>query len=124
MQSFADETTVSAINTKTGKTEEGVEYIKIQPTFLEVIFFPLLAALKLLALKRKGDMHVVLTFSRSRWFYWIAYPFLRTFFGIHYSIIIHGGGLMQWKFAAPFQWLFKRADQVIGISERNHSGIP
>ena len=118
MRSFAGEVKVSAINTQTDKTEDGVEHIKVEPPFLEVIFFPLLAALKLLALKRKGEMHVVLTFSRSRWFYWVAYPFLRSFFGIHYSIIIHGGGLMEWKFKAPFQWLFNRADHVIGISER------
>jgi glycosyltransferase involved in cell wall biosynthesis len=118
MRSFAAETTLSAINTKTDKKEDGIGHIKIAPSFLEVLLFPLLTALKLVGMRRRGKLHLVLTFSRSRWIYWVIYPLLRNLFGIHYSIIIHGGGLMKWKFEAPFQWLFNRADHVIGISER------
>ena len=118
MRSFAEECEVSAINTKTNTKEDGVDHIKVAPTFLEVLLFPFLTAVKLAGMRRKGKLHVVLTFSRSRWIYWIIYPILRSLFGIHYSIIIHGGGLMKWKFEAPFHWLFKRADYVIGISER------
>lgn len=118
MRSFAEECKVTAINTRTDKKEDGVNHIQITPAFLEVILFPLLTAIKLIGIKRKKDLHVVLTFSRSRWIYWVVYPLLRSLFGIHYSIIIHGGGLMKWKFEAPFQWFFRKADHVIGISER------
>lgn len=117
MRSFVDACKVSTINTKMDKKQDGVNYIKIAPPFLGILFFPLLTAIKLLRLSRKSELHVVLTFSRSRWIYWMVYPLLRNLFNIRYTIIIHGGGLMKWKFAAPFQWFFKRADQVIGISK-------
>jgi glycosyltransferase involved in cell wall biosynthesis len=43
---------------------------------------------------------------------------LKLLFGMHYTIIIHGGGLKVWKFRAPFLWLFKHADNVVGVSDR------
>ncbi len=118
MRSFAEECEVFAINTKTDKTEDGVNHIKVAPPFLEAIFFPILTAFKILFMRGGGDLHMVLTFSRSHWVNWPVYPLLSSLFGIQYSIIIHGGGLMEWKFAAPFQMLFRKADHVIGISER------
>lgn len=118
MQSMSEETEVLCINPHTDKRSNNVPHHKISTPFLAVLWFPFFTALKLLSLADKKSAHVVLTFSRSKWFYWVYYPILKGLFGLRYTIIIHGGGLTKWRFKAPFKWFFQNADHVIGISDR------
>lgn len=118
MHSMAEETEVLCINPHTDETTKNVQHHKIHVPFLPVLWFPFFTTLKLLRLPEKRVSHVVLTFSRSKWLYWVYYPLLKKLFGLHYTIIIHGGGLSKWGFKAPFKWFFKNADHVVGISDR------
>jgi glycosyltransferase involved in cell wall biosynthesis len=118
MHSMAKETEVLCINPHTAKTTEKVLHHKISVPFLAALWFPFFTALKLISVPNKKETHVVLTFSRSKWFYWVYYPLLKKLFGLQYTIIIHGGGLTKWGFKAPFKWFFRNADNVVGISER------
>lgn len=118
MQSMAKQAEVLCINPHSGKLTDSVRRLRIRTPFLPVLWFPFFTALKLLFQGNKKNMHVVLTFSRSKWFYWIYYPILKKLFGIRYTIIIHGGGLTEWSFEMPFKWFFRNADHVIGISDR------
>jgi len=61
---------------------------------------------------------IILTLSRSHWLNWWPYPVLKKLFNFKYIVIIHGGGLSEWKWKYPFLKLFEKADQVIGISKR------
>ena len=115
---MAGDCKVTCMNTKTDVNENDVEHVKINAPFLIALLFPLMIALRLVGEKDKDQIHVILTFSRSKWFYWIYYPILKQLFGIKYTIIIHGGGLTKWRFKAPFKWFFRNANHVIGISER------
>lgn len=57
------------------------------------------------------------SFSRTAWYYIILYPILNLLFSKEYIIVIHGGGLMPWKFKFPYQLYFKRAKAIIGVSD-------
>jgi glycosyltransferase involved in cell wall biosynthesis len=115
---MATDCKVTCINTKTDLKKDGIIHQKFNALSLIALLFPFMVALSLIAKKHKDQTHVILTFSRSRWFYWIYYPILKKLFGFRYTIIIHGGGLTKWRFKAPFKWFFKNANHVIGISER------
>lgn len=121
MRSMAADCKVTCINTKTDLKKDGIIHQKINAPFLIALLFPFMVALSLIAKKDKDQTHVILSFSRSKWFYWIYYPILKRLFGIRYTIIIHGGGLTKWRFKAPFKWFFRNANHVIGISERIQS---
>jgi glycosyltransferase involved in cell wall biosynthesis len=118
MQELAQACKVSCLNSKTNKVESGINHIRIPNGPIPALFFPFFIAVLLVFRTDKQRLHVVLTFSRSRWVNWIYYPLLKRLFGVNYSIIVHGGGLTQWKFRAPFVRLFRSATHVIGISER------
>ncbi|MDB4655340.1 glycosyltransferase family 4 protein [Flavobacteriales bacterium] len=118
MRSMATDCKVTCINTKTDLKKDGIIHQKINASFLIALLFPFTVALSLIAKKDKNQTHVILSFSRSKWFYWVYYPILKKLFGIKYTIIIHGGGLTKWRFKAPFKWFFRNANHVIGISER------
>ena len=105
------------LNSHTRASVDGIRHVKIKVP-LQRLLFPFLAACSILWLNLSIRPHLVLSFGRSRWFYWMFYPLLRKLFGIRYSIIIHGGGLKRWKFKAPFVSLFRNADHVIGVSDR------
>jgi len=61
---------------------------------------------------------VILSFMRSYWYFWILYPMLNLLFGKQYIVIIHGGGLAKWNFKLPYEFFFKRAAKIIGVSKR------
>lgn len=81
------------------------------------IFFPLIAFLIIIKNRKKNNF-IHLRYSRSRWINWWPYPILKKAFGINYLITIHGGGLTPWKFKCFYQWFFRNATGIIGISER------
>lgn len=118
MQSMADTAKVLCINPYSNSAIGSVNHHQIKSLGLKVLWFPFFTALKLIGLRNKSNTHLVLTFSRSRWIYWVYYPILRKLFGLHYTVIIHGGGLSKWRFKFPFVWFFKNADYVVAISER------
>jgi len=54
---------------------------------------------------------------KTKWIYILAYPILHLLFGKQYIIIIHGGGMMPWKWKFPFKLFFKRAKAIFGVSK-------
>ncbi len=66
---------------------------------------------------RKSYDLIWTSFSRTAWYYIIIYPILNVLISKEYIIVIHGGGLMPWKWKFPYQIYFKKALAVIGVSD-------
>jgi glycosyltransferase involved in cell wall biosynthesis len=64
------------------------------------------------------DEVIVHSLMKTKWYYIIAFPLLKIFFNKKYTIIIHGGGMMKWKWEFPFKLYFKNARVVFGVSLR------
>ena len=78
---------------------------------------PLKLAWYMIRHRREIDV-AFLSYSRSHWFEWTMYPVLKRLFGIRYVITIHGGGLSPWKPFFLYDWCFRNAVRLIGISGR------
>jgi glycosyltransferase involved in cell wall biosynthesis len=63
------------------------------------------------------DRVFVVSFMKTKWYYIIMYPLLNVFLNKKYVIIIHGGGMMQWKWKLPFKLFFKKAKAIFGVSQ-------
>jgi glycosyltransferase involved in cell wall biosynthesis len=68
-------------------------------------------------LKVEKSRVIVTSFMKTKWYHVIIYPFLAFIWHKQYIIIIHGGGMMPWKFKTPYRWYFKKAKKVFGVSE-------
>ena len=72
----------------------------------------------ILKLRRKIDI-VHLSYARgSNWVSWIVYPLMKKLFKIKYVITIHGGRLIKWTPAFPFNYCFKHANAIVGVSQQ------
>jgi glycosyltransferase involved in cell wall biosynthesis len=63
----------------------------------------------------KNEVFVV-SFMKTKWIYIITYPLLNIFFCRKYIIIIHGGGMMPWSWRWPYNFFFKQAKTIFGVS--------
>ncbi len=80
-------------------------------------FVRLIQIIIYLVKNRKNYDLIWTSFSRTAWYYIVIYPLLNIVFSKKYLIVIHGGGLMPWKFKFPYQLYFKRAKAIIGVSD-------
>ncbi|PHS14736.1 MAG: hypothetical protein COA86_15170 [Kangiella sp.] len=71
--------------------------------------------LKLIGMTKANT--IVHSFMRTKWYFIIIYPLLAMLFNKKYVIIIHGGGLMHWKWKLPYELYFRKAKAVFGVSE-------
>lgn len=60
---------------------------------------------------------IITSFMRTKWYYVVFYPIFNLVMGRSYIVIVHGGGMARWGFAAPYVWYFRRAKKVFGVSE-------
>ncbi len=80
-------------------------------------FFQLLQIIFYLIKERKSYDLVWTSFAYTSWYYIIIYPFINIIFAKSYLIVIHGGGLMPWKWKFPYKLYFSRAKSIVGVSE-------
>jgi glycosyltransferase involved in cell wall biosynthesis len=99
------------------RAPEGVDLVSINKVRPARYLTPLRLAWHIVRHRRDIDV-VFLSYSRSHWFGWTLYPLLQKLLGIRYVITIHGGGLTPWKPFALYDWCFRNAFRLIGISER------
>ena len=96
---------------------EGVDLFKTKHTRPARYITPIKLARYIIKNRKQIDV-VFLSYSRSHWFEWSLFPVLEKLFGIKYVITIHGGGLTPWRPYVLYNWSFRNAVGLIGISER------
>lgn len=79
-------------------------------------FFQLLQIVYYLIKERNNYDLVWTSFSSTAWYYIIIYPLINIIFSKSYLIVIHGGGLMPWKWKFPYKLYFSRAKAIVGVS--------
>jgi glycosyltransferase involved in cell wall biosynthesis len=117
IQELGKDYTVTYLNVDTGnniKELKNAKRIKIKDTSQ---FSRLLQIVKYTIINRNNYDLILTSFSRTAWYYIIIYPILNLLFSKQYLIIIHGGGLMPWKWEFPFQLYFKKAKSIVGVSK-------
>lgn len=73
---------------------------------------------------------LILSFARSQSAVWLIYPLLNIILKTKYIIVIHGGGMAQWKCKLIYRLLFKNASKIFGVSDvicneyERRSGMP
>ena len=116
IQKLGEEYDVSYLNVSTSSNEvelNNTKRITIKNTsqifqLFQIIFY-------LIKFRKNYDL-IWTSFSRTAWYYIIIYPILNALISKEYIIVIHGGGLMPWKWKFPYKLYFKRARTVIGVS--------
>lgn len=95
---------------------EAIEHIKLPSIKPHAIFTPFFIFIKLI--KHKHEISTIhFRYSRSKWINYWPFLLLNYIYKIPYVITIHGGGLSKWLFNWFYQRLFKRAENVIGVSK-------
>ena len=95
----------------------GKNYILKKAIFLNKIWLPF-QVFNILAKNRKSISLVHTSFARTSFIHIIVYPILNFFFGLEYSITIHGGRATKWRFKFPYIIYFKKAKEIIAVSQR------
>lgn len=72
--------------------------------------------LRLLFSNEKYDL-VHLPFTSNAKYWGLFFPLLPKLFHIPYAVVIHGGGLREWKPKFSYAWLFRYASEIAGVSE-------
>jgi glycosyltransferase involved in cell wall biosynthesis len=110
----ADGYDVSYLTAADGDLKSAVK-IKLKGTYSILQLFQIIIFL----IKKYASYDLIVTsFARTRWYYVVIYPILNFVFTKDYIIVIHGGGLMQWKWRFPYQLYFKKAKAVVGVSTK------
>ncbi len=99
------------------RAAEGVRLVRVNRVRPTRYLTPLKLANYIIRHRSEIDV-VFLSYSRSHWFEWSLFPILRKLTGIPYVITIHGGGLTPWKPFFLYDWCFRNASALVGISER------
>lgn len=116
IQELGKDYSVSYINVHTDikiKELKNAKRIKIKNSSQILRLFQIIKYL--ISNRRKYDL-ILTSFSRTAWYYIIIYPILNLLFSKEYLIVIHGGGLMPWKWKFPFKLYFKKAKAIVGVS--------
>ena len=100
-----------------GEENEGIDLVRVKHSRPARYLTPIKLASYIIKHRNEFDV-VFLSYSRSHWFEWSIFPVLKKLVGISYVITIHGGGLTPWKPFFLYDWSFKNAFKLIGISER------
>lgn len=68
--------------------------------------------------QRKNIDLIHLSYMRAPWIDWIIYPIIKKIINKPYMVTIHGGSLQKWKPFKVYQWFFKNAKTITGVSVR------
>ena len=91
-------------------------FIRLRKLWPSRIFYPVQFFITILKLRKKLDF-VYICYAEQSWI--ISYSQSRTLglFGIPYIVTNHWGKEPDWKFRYPFEYYFRHAHAVIGVSE-------
>ena len=93
------------------------EYILIRKQRPQIVFVPLQILFNILKHRKKIDI-VHISYSRTRWSFWLIFPFVNICFKIPFMMTIHGGSFHEWKPKWPYIILFKYAKVISAVSKR------